>query len=236
MLTMSLHGFTHSGSDICGHIFDANLELCQRWTTLGAFYTFSRSHNSRDNHRQDPAYWVISGKDEDFAEMTKKIYHFRYSLLPYLYTLMHQGSTTGATVSRALFHKYPWDIEARKVNYQFLWGDGVMIVPCVYPTRNPIYKLKSRDESLDFENCQVRSYFPDSRHYRADSYQEIVEKGVWKDIDLDSHSIGVYFLGGSVIARHGFYDNFMSLNDSDVVLPIIRNTNDARNSGISSFG
>jgi maltase-glucoamylase len=181
MLTMSLHGFSHTGSDICGHIFDANLELCQRWTMLGAFYTFSRSHNSRDNHRQDPAYWVISGEDDEFVSMTRKVYNIRYSLLPYLYTLMQKASTTGTTVSRALFHKYPWDQNALDASYQFLWGDGLMIVPCVYPTKNPIFKLKPDYDDGNFQNCEVKVYFPASRFYDAYSYEEISnhEDGKW---------------------------------------------------------
>lgn len=50
--------------------------------------------------RQDPVAW-----DDSFAKASKDVLEIRYTLLPYLYTLMFEAHTNGNTVVRPLLHE-----------------------------------------------------------------------------------------------------------------------------------
>ena len=95
-----MFGIPYVGADICGFNENATEQLCQRWMELGAFYPFSRNHNSEYLVAQDPAAWSSSVIDSSRTAL-----NIRYKLLPYLYTLFYLSRTTGRTVVRPLYHE-----------------------------------------------------------------------------------------------------------------------------------
>ncbi|GAB0201266.1 maltase-glucoamylase, intestinal-like [Grus japonensis] len=129
MMEFSLFGISYTGADICGFFGDSEYELCARWMELGAFYPFSRNHNGNGAQRQDPVAW-----NSTFEDISRKVLNIRYTLLPYLYTLMYEANAHGSTVVRPLLHdrKNPLALtvalnDSQLAEGQLYWDDGVRI-------------------------------------------------------------------------------------------------------------
>uniref|UniRef100_A0A9J2PBC3 Maltase n=1 Tax=Ascaris lumbricoides TaxID=6252 RepID=A0A9J2PBC3_ASCLU len=135
----SIFGIPYVGADICGFRGNTTEELCLRWHQLGAFYTFSRNHNDIGQVRQDPAAWP------SVAAATRQVYLFRYSYLPYLYTLHYLAATTGSTVVRPLFFEFPNDEAAHANHEQFMWGEAMLIAPVLRQGAREVYAYLPRE-------------------------------------------------------------------------------------------
>ncbi|OXB77046.1 UNVERIFIED_CONTAM: hypothetical protein H355_007693 [Colinus virginianus] len=102
ILEFGLFGIPYVGADICGFFENTTEELCRRWMQVGAFYPFSRNHNTELCAPQDPAYF---GADSMLVSSSIHYLNIRYTLLPYLYTLFYKAHTQGDTVARPLMHE-----------------------------------------------------------------------------------------------------------------------------------
>ncbi|KAL0279779.1 UNVERIFIED_CONTAM: hypothetical protein PYX00_001264 [Menopon gallinae] len=141
MLSFSLYGIPMMGADICGFNGNTTSLLCQRWSQLGAFYPFSRNHNTDDAIDQDP---VALGPE--VVNSTKNALTVRYTLLPYLYTLFWKANKFGDTVARPLMFEFWDDNNTHSLDESFLWGCCLLIVPVLeeYKTTVKTYLPKSR--------------------------------------------------------------------------------------------
>ncbi|GFT67959.1 maltase-glucoamylase, intestinal [Nephila pilipes] len=177
ILKFNLFGIPFVGADVCGYSLNTTEELCLRWMQLGAFYPFSRNHNSLYSKDQDPASF---GKN--FIQLVSKALYTRYELLPYLYTLFHLAHTEGSTVARPLLHEYSDDKITWDIDYQFLWGPALLISPIV-------------EESA----TAVDAYFPAGIWY--DFYKgEVVKDGSGMFMTLmDEGYINLHVRGGYIL-------------------------------------
>jgi alpha-glucosidase (family GH31 glycosyl hydrolase) len=81
---------------------------------LGAFYPFSRNHNTIGARPQEPYLW------ESVARASRNALNIRYYLLPFYYTLFYQAHKFGATVVRPFFFEFPEDNNTPLYDRQFL--------------------------------------------------------------------------------------------------------------------
>lgn len=145
MLSFSLFGIPLVGADICGFSGSTSEELCTRWMQLGAFYPFSRNHNTQNEKAQDPTAFSPSARTA-----MKDVLLTRYSLLPFLYTLFHRAHLQGETVARPLFFEFPWDVATYGLDRQFLWGQSLLVTPVLEPGADSVLGYFPRGVWYDF--------------------------------------------------------------------------------------
>ncbi|XP_078690866.1 lysosomal alpha-glucosidase-like isoform X5 [Branchiostoma floridae x Branchiostoma belcheri] len=177
LLNMNMFGIPLVGADICGFGGDTNEELCLRWQQLGAFYPFSRNHNTLGAKPQEPIVWSAATQ-----QAIRSVLLTRYSLLPHLYFLFHRANKMGEAVARPLFFEYPTDSHTWGVDTQFLWGDSLMVTPV-----------------LEQEATKVTAYFPNDTWYDFYSGRPVVPVGQNVTLDAPRDTINLHLRGGAIL-------------------------------------
>ena len=123
---MGLSGLSFCGHDIGGFIGDGSKELFRRWIQAGVFSPFCRNHKGCGGPAGEP--WAYG---DEVEAISKTFIEFRYRLMPYIYAAFNEASTTGMPVARSLCIHYPHDdkVYDNGYQYQFLFGDALMVVP-----------------------------------------------------------------------------------------------------------
>ncbi|XP_022623710.1 maltase-glucoamylase, intestinal-like [Seriola dumerili] len=177
MMEFSLFGIPYTGADICGFFNKAEYEMCLRWMQLGAFYPYSRNHNGKGNPRQDPVSW-----NSTFSEASRDVLNIRYTLLPYLYTLMYEAHTKGSTVVRPLLHEFVDDKTTWDIYKQFLWGPALLISP-----------------ALDQGARNVDGYVPNARWYDFHTAKDVGVRGQMINMPTPMDHINLHIRGGYIL-------------------------------------
>lgn len=108
IMAHNIAGIPLAGADICGFIGNTTAELCARWYTVGAFYPFSRNHNSWDTIAQEP--WnfdSVYAKSVTYLDVIRNAMRTKMSLIRYYYTQMSMIQRDGGAFYKPLFFEYP---------------------------------------------------------------------------------------------------------------------------------
>lgn len=129
MINLGLSGQPFATHDIAGFSGGpSDKELYLRWTELGAFTPFMRTHdgNERDeNHRWDT--------DAETTAHFVRMARVHEALGPELAEWMQEGEATGAPVVRHLMLEFPDDVETWPISDQYLLGPDLLVAPVLHP-------------------------------------------------------------------------------------------------------
>jgi alpha-glucosidase len=128
LCNMGLSGVGFVGSDIGGFAGNATAELYARWIQVGILYPLMRAHSALSTARHEP--WVFGDRVE---RICREYIELRYRLLPYLYTLFWEATTTGSPILRPLLYHFPDDPQTYPLADQVLLGPSLMAAPVYRP-------------------------------------------------------------------------------------------------------
>lgn len=136
-LSAGASGIPFWGWDIAGFSGEIpSAELYLRATAMACFCPIMQYHSEFNEHRKpsrDRTPWNIQARtgDRDVISVFRKYAQLRMELLPYIYEEARQASVTGIPLMRALPIEFPDDPRARKVPYQYMFGDRLLVAPVV---------------------------------------------------------------------------------------------------------
>jgi alpha-glucosidase len=128
LCNMGLSGVPFVGCDIGGFAGNATAELFARWMQIGMLYPFMRGHSALTTAQHEP--WVFGDRVE---RICREYIELRYRLLPYLYSLFWEATTTGAPILRPLLYHYPNDPHTYALHDQVMLGPFLMAAPIYRP-------------------------------------------------------------------------------------------------------
>ncbi|TMS07815.1 Maltase-glucoamylase, intestinal [Larimichthys crocea] len=179
----NLYGWSHTkptyepGQTYVGFLIRLNMRCvfagCSWVPSIHTHATTTASYNER----QDPVAW-----DAPFAKASKDVLNIRYTLLPYLYTLMFEAHTKGTTVVRPLLHEFTNDKNTWEINRQFLWGPALLITA-----------------ALDLGVSHVDGYVPDARWYDYHTARDIGLRRQTLSMPTPLDHINLHIRGGFIL-------------------------------------
>jgi alpha-glucosidase len=136
-LGMGLSGLPNHGHDVGGFWGDApDPELFLRWVQHGIFQPRFTIHSWRaDGTANEP--WM----HPEVLPLVRAAMQFRYRLIPYLYTLLHQAAQTGAPITRPFVYAFPDDPAGHTESFDFMLGPSLLVASILEPEQRarPVY-------------------------------------------------------------------------------------------------
>ncbi len=182
ILGMSLSGVANQGCDIGGFYGPApEEELFVRWVQNGIFQPrFSIHSTNIDNTVTEP--WMYSQSKKYIREAIR----FRYTMIPYLYSLMARAHEIGLPIMQPMFAVFQQDDRCYEEGIDFMLGESLLVA-------NVVEKgVKSR-----------RVYLPENETFYDFYTHKKYAGGQTVELPVDIASIPLFLRGGAILPLAG---------------------------------
>ncbi|MDO7854371.1 glycoside hydrolase family 31 protein [Hymenobacter sp. CA1UV-4] len=152
MLGMGMGGVGYMHSDAGGFcVGGIDPELYTRWLQMASLCPILRPHG--EGVPPEPYYYP-----DPYKSSVRDAVHLRYQLLPYLYTLAWQNTTTGAPLVRGLnfgnYYHFPTtgskSTDSDYQNSEYLLGPNLLVAPVLNPSQRRRNVLLPSGNWIDF--------------------------------------------------------------------------------------
>lgn len=197
-LAWGMTGAPFYATDVGGFYKDTrDAELFVRWVQAAVFSAHMRLHGIG---QREP--WSYG---EDAQRAADNALTLRYQLLPYIAETIQQASASALPVMRAMPLAFPEDRAAWAFEQQFMFGNDMLVVPCLKPGGDVEFYLPagewiqfpgnkrwqggrvhthslSLDEIMVLVPSDVRIPLGDAVQHTEELSEGIVTKGYWPDM------------------------------------------------------
>ena len=192
----NIFGIPFTGADICGFRFNSNGKLCARWYNIGAFYPFTRNHNSKGNIDQYP--WSFG---KEIEKIIKKDIDYKYSLLRYYYSQLFLISINekGSFFKPVMF-EFPNDIYSyEEIESKVMIGEAILI--CAF------FGNEEKNKNFIFPNDNFNLY-PSGEsiiNYTSEDNLELRKKSLSGKLS----ELHIFLRGGYIIPFQNTFDKYI---------------------------
>lgn len=200
MLNAGISGVPFASWDLAGFTGTfPSADLYKRSVEMSVFSPVVQIHSEKSNPpvNEERTPWNVQTRTGDssiiphFAEYM----NLRMNLLPYIYSEATKTSETGVPLMRAMFVEYPEDANTHDLEYQYMFGDNLLVAPIVTASTTSKDIYLPEGEWIDFFHGALRPGEQTISYYAGvDDIPVFVKSGAIIPMNLNDD----YELGGTI--------------------------------------
>lgn len=196
-LQMGMQGIAYMHSDLGGFAGGETIddELYTRWLQYGVFQPVYRPH-AQEHIPAEPVFQKHATRIR-----AKKAIELRYKLMPYIYNMAYENSSTGKPLMIPLFFEEPENQSLLTYDSAYMWGNALLVSPVKSPGKT-------------YQSV----YLPNGSSWTDFYTREVYAGGREIKVPLNPDNIPVFVKGGSFLPmkREAVASNFYSLEEFDL--------------------